>query len=220
MEPIIDPTGVLSIVYEHVSDLMAVVKLVGEIDVYSAPTLREVLVDLINHGRHLLIIEMNDVNFLDSTGNGVLVGALKRVRAHDGQLAIVSTQERVLKIFRITGLTKVFLIYPTLSEAEESLPQLAPAMVTRVPEYSANGSAPTPTPRTNLTPARAEAPSNGARKHAHIAPTASTSAGHLEDSASKFALSDWITRAATLVRAPSECDRCDRGAAIPGSTVT
>ena len=47
----------------------------------------------------------------------MLVGGLKRVRAHDGSLRLVCTQERILKIFRITGLTKVFPIHATVDEA-------------------------------------------------------------------------------------------------------
>ncbi len=54
---------------------------------------------------------MEEVEFLDSTGLGVLVGGLKKVRAHDGSLHLVCTQERLLKIFRITGLAKVFAIH-------------------------------------------------------------------------------------------------------------
>ena len=89
----------------------------GEIDVYTAPKLREQLVDLVNAGRYHLVVDMEGVEFLDSTGLGVLVGGLKRVRAHDGSLRLVCTQERILKIFRITGLTKVFPIHDTVSEA-------------------------------------------------------------------------------------------------------
>jgi anti-sigma B factor antagonist len=89
----------------------------GEIDVYTAPKLREQLVDLVNGGRYHLVIDMESVDFLDSTGLGVLVGGLKRVRAHDGSLRLVCTQERILKIFRITGLTKVFPIHDTVEEA-------------------------------------------------------------------------------------------------------
>ena len=60
---------------------------------------------------------MDKVGFLDSTGLGVLVGGLKRVRAHDGSLDLVCTQQRILKIFRITGLTEVFGIYETVDQA-------------------------------------------------------------------------------------------------------
>ena len=94
-----------------------VVEVGGEIDVYTAPKLREQLVELVNEGHYHLIVDMEGVDFLDSTGLGVLVGGLKRVRAHDGSLDLVCTQERILKIFRITGLTKVFGIHDTVDEA-------------------------------------------------------------------------------------------------------
>ena len=94
-----------------------VVDVGGEIDVYTAPKLRERLVGLVNDGHHDLIVNLEGVDFLDSTGLGVLVGALKRVRAHEGTLVLVCTQERLLKIFRITGLAKVFPIYDSVEAA-------------------------------------------------------------------------------------------------------
>ena len=89
----------------------------GEIDVYTAPKLREQLIDLVSSGQYHLVVDMEGVEFLDSTGLGVLVGGLKRVRAHEGSLRLVCTQERILKIFRITGLTKVFPINTSVEEA-------------------------------------------------------------------------------------------------------
>jgi anti-sigma B factor antagonist len=94
-----------------------VVTVGGEIDVYTAPKLREQLIDLVSGGNYHLVVDMETVDFLDSTGLGVLVGGLKRVRAHEGSLRLVCTQERILKIFRITGLTKVFPIHATVDEA-------------------------------------------------------------------------------------------------------
>jgi anti-sigma B factor antagonist len=94
-----------------------VVSVAGEIDVYTAPRLRELLIDLVNKKNYQLVVNMEKVEFLDSTGLGVLVGGLKRVRAHDGSLDLVCTQERILKIFRITGLTKVFGIHNSVDEA-------------------------------------------------------------------------------------------------------
>lgn len=94
-----------------------VVAVGGEIDVYTAPKLREQLVDLVNAGQYHLVVDMEQVEFLDSTGLGVLVGGLKRVRAHDGSLRLVCTQERIVKIFRITGLTKVFPIHDSVAAA-------------------------------------------------------------------------------------------------------
>ena len=96
---------------------ITVVEVGGEIDVYTAPKLREQLIELVSNGRYQLVVDMESVDFLDSTGLGVLVGGLKRVRAHDGSLRLVCTQERILKIFRITGLTKVFPIHASVDEA-------------------------------------------------------------------------------------------------------
>lgn len=101
----------------HSKDGIEIVDVEGEIDVYTAPRLRELLIELVNNRFYQLVVNMEKVEFLDSTGLGVLVGGLKRVRAHDGSLDLVCTQERILKIFRITGLTKVFGIHDTVDEA-------------------------------------------------------------------------------------------------------
>ena len=95
----------------------AVLAVSGEVDVATAPRLRERLVDLVTEGNHRLLVDLENVDFLDSTGLGVLVGALKRVRTHDGDLALVCTQPRILKVFEITGLTKVFAIHKSVDEA-------------------------------------------------------------------------------------------------------
>jgi len=90
----------------------------GEIDVYTAPKLREKLISLVESGSYHLILDMEGVEFLDSTGLGVLVGGLKRVRAHDGWIDLVCTQGRILRIFKITGLNDVFGIYETVAAAQ------------------------------------------------------------------------------------------------------
>ena len=84
----------------------------GEVDVYTAPALRDRIADLLDSGQHQLVIDLGGVEFLDSTGLGVLVGGLKRVR-----LSLVCPQERVLKLFRITGLDEVFTVHSTVDEA-------------------------------------------------------------------------------------------------------
>src|SRR6201994_1811682 len=89
----------------------------GEIDVYTAPKLREKLISLVDDGSYQLIVDMEAVEFLDSTGLGVLVGGLKRVRAHDGWIDLVCSQGRILRIFRITGLNKVFTIHDSVPAA-------------------------------------------------------------------------------------------------------
>jgi anti-sigma B factor antagonist len=103
-----------------------VIAVSGEIDVYTAPKLREKLISLVEAGSYQLIVDMEGVEFLDSTGLGVLVGGLKRVRAHDGWIDLVCTQSRIQRIFRITGLNKVFNIYDSVAQATAA--HAAPAM--------------------------------------------------------------------------------------------
>jgi anti-sigma B factor antagonist len=101
----------------HAKDGTEVIDVQGEIDMYTAPRLRELLIDLVSAGSYQLVVDLDKVGFLDSTGLGVLVGGLKRVRAHDGSLDLVCTQQPILRIFRVTGLTEVFGIYETVDQA-------------------------------------------------------------------------------------------------------
>ena len=94
-----------------------VVAVGGEIDVYTAPKLRDKITELVGAGVYDIVIDLEAVEFLDSTGLGVIVGGLKKVRAHNGSLRLVCTQDRLLKIFRITGLAKVFDIHQSAEAA-------------------------------------------------------------------------------------------------------
>jgi anti-sigma B factor antagonist len=98
-------------------DGTTIVAVGGEIDVYTAPKLRDRITELVGDGIFNIVIDMESVEFLDSTGLGVLVGGLKKVRAHDGSLELICTQDRLLKIFRITGLAKVFVIHDSADGA-------------------------------------------------------------------------------------------------------
>ena len=101
----------------YARDGIEVIDVQGEIDIYTAPRLRELLINLVSEGNYQLVVNLDKVGFLDSTGLGVLVGGLRRVRAHDGSLELVCTQQPILKIFRITGLTEVFGVYETVDQA-------------------------------------------------------------------------------------------------------
>ena len=101
----------------HAQDGIEVIDVQGEIDIYTAPRLRELLTGLAVKGSCQLVVNLDKVGFVDSTGLGVLVGGLRRVRARDGSLDLVCTRPRILKILRITGLTEVFGICETADHA-------------------------------------------------------------------------------------------------------
>src|SRR6266516_6971261 len=94
-----------------------VIALRGEIDVYTAPLHRQKIVDLVDQGALNIVIDMEKVDFLDSTGLGVLVEGLKRVKRRGGNLTIVVTQDKIIKIFEITGLNKAFSLHTSVDDA-------------------------------------------------------------------------------------------------------
>lgn len=101
------------------SDGICTIVVSGEIDVYTAPQLKESLVAQIEAGCSRVVVDMNGVGFIDSSGLGVLVSGLRRAKERDGCIRLVCTREHVLKIFRITGLDKVFAIFPNVAEARQ-----------------------------------------------------------------------------------------------------
>ncbi len=106
----------LSVTTSHHDDV-TVVSVEGEVDVHTAAQLRLTLDQEIADGHVRLVVDLDKVSFLDSTGLGVLVGRLKLVRNASGWLRIVCTSERILRVFRITGLDKVFGIHESVDEA-------------------------------------------------------------------------------------------------------
>lgn len=95
----------------------------GEIDVYTAPRLRERLLELIAEGERELLVDMEAVEFLDSTGLGVLVGVQRLVAAQGGHLSLICSQERILKVFRITGLDRFFEMHDSVDSAAAAISQ-------------------------------------------------------------------------------------------------
>lgn len=91
----------------------------GEVDVYTSPMLKAHIVDAIDDGCTDMIVDLEDVGFIDSSGLGVLVSGLRRVKERSGSMRLVCTRESILKIFRITGLDKVFPVFSTVKEAME-----------------------------------------------------------------------------------------------------
>ncbi len=91
-----------------------VVRVSGELDVASAPELRIKLHELCSEKVGVLVVDLRDVTFLDSSALGVLVGALRRCRESDTQFKLLIDSPRIQKIFDITGLTSVFEITESL----------------------------------------------------------------------------------------------------------
>ena len=104
---------------------LAVIALTGEVDLYTAPELKQELVRVIEDGACNVVIDMTETTFIDSTTLGVLVSGLKRLNPSGGKLTLVVTDRNIRKIFEITGLDRVFTIHEKRSAAVDELSETA-----------------------------------------------------------------------------------------------
>ena len=106
---------------EQLGDGRLLISLAGEVDLYTAPEFKQQLLEVIGQGAKTVLVDLTDTTFIDSTTLGVLVGGVKRLRPNGGQLALVCDDRNITKIFEITGLDRVFTIYPTREDAVAKL---------------------------------------------------------------------------------------------------
>jgi anti-sigma B factor antagonist len=110
-----------SVASESLGETSVAIAVGGEVDLYTAPRLKEELLRAIDSGATLVLIDLTTTTFIDSTTLGVLVSGLRRLRPNGGELALVVTDRSIRKIFEITGLDRVFPIHETRAAALESL---------------------------------------------------------------------------------------------------
>jgi len=94
----------------HQKEEEVAVVLAGEIDAFTAPNLREELLPLAEGQSKIMMINLKDVSYLDSTGLGVFVGLFKKLKENGGELRLVELSDRVRRLFEITGLGNVMNI--------------------------------------------------------------------------------------------------------------
>ncbi|HUV06027.1 MAG TPA: STAS domain-containing protein [Armatimonadota bacterium] len=94
-----------------------VVKVAGEIDVYTAPEFKSAINEAISSGAADQVIDLADVSYMDSSGFGILLGAAKRVRPKGGSISLVGCSETIQRMLRITGLDTIFGMFANLDDA-------------------------------------------------------------------------------------------------------
>ncbi|WP_226585459.1 STAS domain-containing protein [Halobacillus litoralis] len=89
------------------------VVLAGEVDAFTAPKLKETILPLTRE-EEVVQVDFSDVNYMDSTGLGVFISALKSTKEHNSSMRLVHMQDRVYRLFKITGLTEIMNIDSTV----------------------------------------------------------------------------------------------------------
>ncbi|UOQ91806.1 STAS domain-containing protein [Halobacillus shinanisalinarum] len=90
------------------------VSLAGEVDAFTAPKLKESLLPLTKEEGQTIEVDLQEVNYMDSTGLGVFISALKSTKEHNTELKLIQMQDRVHRLFKITGLTEIMNIDNTV----------------------------------------------------------------------------------------------------------
>ncbi|EGQ25089.1 anti-anti-sigma factor (RsbW antagonist) [Sporosarcina newyorkensis 2681] len=106
-----DRGGEMNLQVEQVDkDLVHKFKIIGEIDIYTAPKLKEHLAKLEQAEGMEVELDLSEVNYMDSTGLGVFVGFYKEIKAHNAKLVIKGLNQRLYRLFEITGLNEIMEI--------------------------------------------------------------------------------------------------------------
>jgi anti-sigma B factor antagonist len=100
---------------------VTVFELSGELDAYTSEQFREAILSRIDAGLRLAVVDFLKVEYIDSSGLGAMVAALKRTSERNGRIYVVCGESQVLKVLRITGLEKVFPVFPDRDAAMEAI---------------------------------------------------------------------------------------------------
>lgn len=111
----------LKVTASPVRENVVALELDGEVDVYTAPLLRQEIVDQVTKGTKYLLVHLEKVEYLDSTGLGILIGGVKRLKEKNGALKLIGPSPRISRIFDITGLNRIFDVYVTQADALATL---------------------------------------------------------------------------------------------------
>ncbi len=103
---------------EHDGDAL-VFRLRGSLDIATSPTVRAALSEAADEGKHDIIVDLTELQFIDSTGLGALIGGHRRAVEHGGRLSLIAREGAILRLLNITGLIRVFAVYPDRQAALE-----------------------------------------------------------------------------------------------------
>ncbi len=102
-------TGELKLV-EEISNDSVKISLKGEIDICTSNELKEKLYNIVDTNQKDLLIDCKELNYIDSTGLGIFVAALKKAKQYEKKITILNLKDNIKKLFIITGLDKIFQI--------------------------------------------------------------------------------------------------------------
>ncbi len=104
-------------IHQTIEDEVLIVAVRGELDLYTAPDLRSLLLGAIQEGRSAVVLDLRETTFLDSTALGVIIAAMKALRIRSGRLVLVNDRTSIAKTLAITGLDHLLAVEAAREDA-------------------------------------------------------------------------------------------------------
>ena len=98
-------------------DSATILDIFGEVDLYSSPEVRSALLQLVEAETAVIVVNLNNVTYIDSSGIATLVEGLQEMEKYSGKLKLTNLRDAVRNVFELSSLDKVFEIHDTLEEA-------------------------------------------------------------------------------------------------------
>lgn len=103
---------------QSIDDNFLLMEVVGEMDIYTSPSLRSEIFQRIRSGNHKILLDLSELEYLDSTGLGALTECLRRLQDCGGDLRLLSPTSAFLRLLNLTELSDSFIVYQNIQEAQ------------------------------------------------------------------------------------------------------
>jgi anti-sigma B factor antagonist len=112
----------LGMTTEETGNGVAIIALSGELDLYTCPEFKQELLRVIGDTATLVVVDLTQTTFIDSTALGVLIRGVERLKMNDGRLVVACADPNIVKVFEVTGLNRVFSVVGSRDEALAQAP--------------------------------------------------------------------------------------------------
>ena len=97
-----------------------IIDITGEVDLYNSPNIKDMIIDKMNSGYKKIVLNLNDVSYIDSSGIGTLIYCRTTLNQANGQLKIINIKDSVKRIFELTRLVNYFNVFDSEEAAIKS----------------------------------------------------------------------------------------------------
>ncbi len=110
-------TEILQVTVQYTGDRGAVLRVTGDVDLHTASTLRERAVSVVEEGVPHIVLDLSQVDFVDSTGLSALISLLHVAQKANGSVRLAAVPDRLVRMVNMTGISQLLPVHPTVADA-------------------------------------------------------------------------------------------------------